>query len=376
MANTVTKVDDDYRVVWTGFFVPPESGSYRLGLSGWRNGKFTFDGKPLVEFVDAPWGSLPKLKTVRVEKGRRYPIQVVADAHGETGVGLTWKYVSEQPEADLRAAAANADVIIAVVGLTSDLEGEESSVERPGFKGGDKTTLDLPADQRKLLEQAKATGKPLVVVAMNGSPINLDWEKQNANAILEAWYPGQSGGLAVANVLSGRVDAGGRLPLTFYKNVNDLPPFDDYAMAGRTYRYFAGTPVYPFGYGLSFTSFAYSSPAVARTTDGGARVSVEVRNTGTREGTEVAQLYLDFPDAPGTPRLALRGFQRLSLRPGEVRALTFNLSTRDLSSVTPEGQHVVLAGNYTVSVGSGQPGTGVPSQSASLRIEKAIALPK
>ncbi|GAA4756626.1 glycoside hydrolase family 3 protein [Sphingomonas daechungensis] len=369
-------VDDDYRVVWTGFFVPPESGSYRLGLSGWRNGRFTFDGQPLVEFVDAPWGSLPKLKTVRVEKGRRYPIQIVADAHGETGVGLTWKYVSEQPEADLRAAAANADVIIAIVGLTSDLEGEESSVERPGFKGGDKTTLDLPTDQRKLLEQAKATGKPLVVVAMNGSPINLDWEKQNANAILEAWYPGQSGGLAVANVLSGRVDAGGRLPLTFYKNVNDLPPFDDYAMAGRTYRYFAGTPVYPFGYGLSFTSFAYSSPAVVRTTDGGARVSVEVRNTGPREGNEVAQLYLDFPDAPGTPRLALRGFQRLSLKPGEVRALTFNLSTRDLSSVTPEGRHVVLAGNYTVSVGSGQPGTGVPSQSASLRIEKAIALPK
>jgi beta-glucosidase len=369
-------VKEDYRVVWSGYFVAPESGSYRLGLSGWRNGRFTFDGRPLVEFVDAPWGSLPKLKTVRVEKGHRYPIEIVADAHGETGVGLTWKYVSEQPETDLKAAAADSDVIVAVVGLTSDLEGEESSVDRPGFKGGDKTTLDLPADQRKLLEQAKATGKPIVVVAMNGSPVNLSWEKQNANAILEAWYPGQSGGLAVANLLSGRTDPGGRLPLTFYKGVEDLPPFDEYAMAGRTYRYFAGTPVYPFGYGLSYTSFVYSSPKVSRTADGELRVSAEVRNTGDRTGNEVAQLYLDFPEAPGTPRLALRGFQRLSLKPGETRAVTFDLSPRDLSSVTPEGQHVVLAGSYTVSVGSGQPGTGVPSQSAPLRIERATALPK
>ena len=369
-------VNDDYRVVWSGYFIAPESGSYRLGLSGWRDGTFMFDGQPLVEFVDAPWGSLPKLKTVRVEKGRRYPIEIIADAHGETGVALTWKYVSEQPEADLKAAAANADVIVAVVGLTSDLEGEESSVERPGFKGGDKTTLDLPADQRKLLEHARATGKPIVVVAMNGSPINLSWEKQNANAILEAWYPGQSGGLAVANVLSGRTDPGGRLPLTFYKSAEELPPFDDYAMAGRTYRYFTGTPVYPFGYGLSFTSFAYSPPTVVRTANGGVRVSASVRNTGGRAGNEVAQIYLDFPEAPGTPRLALRGFQRLSLKPGEARRVTFDLSPRDLSSVTPEGQHVVLAGSYTVSVGSGQPGTGVPSQSAPLRIQKAMALPK
>ena len=372
----IAAVNDDYRVVWSGYFVPPESGSYRLGLSGWRNGRFTFDGQPLVEFVDAPWGGLPKLKTVRVEKGHRYRIEIAADAHGETGVGLTWKYVSERPEYDLKAAAANADVIVAVVGLTSDLEGEESSVERPGFKGGDKTMLDLPADQRKLLEQAKATGRPLVVVAMNGSPINLGWEKQNANAILEAWYPGQSGGLAVANVLSGRADPGGRLPLTFYKGVEDLPPFDDYSMTGRTYRYFTGTPIYPFGYGLSFTSFAYSSLKVSRTADGGARVSAQVRNNGGRAGNEVAQLYLNFPEAPGTPRLALRGFQRLSLKPGEARTVNFELSPRDLSSVTPEGEHVVLAGSYTVSVGSGQPGTGVPSQSSPLRTEKGTVLPK
>ena len=177
-------------------------------------------------------------------------------------------------------------------------------------------------------------------------------------------------------MLSGRADPGGRLPLTFYKGVEDLPPFDDYSMTGRTYRYFTGTPIYPFGYGLSFTSFAYSSLKVSRTADGGARVSAQVRNNGGRAGNEVAQLYLNFPEAPGTPRLALRGFQRLSLKPGEARTVNFELSPRDLSSVTPEGEHVVLAGSYTVSVGSGQPGTGVPSQSSPLRTEKGTVLPK
>ncbi|NUR45989.1 MAG: glycoside hydrolase family 3 protein [Sphingomonas sp.] len=369
-------VKEDHRVVWSGFLVAPETGAYRLGLSGWQNGKLLFAGKPLVEFVNAPWGSLPKLKTVQMVKGRRYPLEVTADVHGSPGIGLTWKRVSIQPEADLKAAAAKSDVIVAVVGLTSDLEGEESAVELPGFRGGDKTTLELPADQRKLLDQAKATGKPLIVVAMNGSPINLSWEKQNAAAILEAWYPGQSGGLAVANVLTGRSDPGGRLPLTFYRGVDDLPPFDDYDMSGRTYRYFRGTPVYPFGYGLGFTTFAYGPLAVSPLPDGGMRIATQVRNTGSRSGDEVTQLYLNFPNAPGTPRIALRGFSRLSLQPGEARTVTFDLSPRDLSSVTPGGVHTVLAGRYRVSVGSGQPGTGVPVQSAEFGIDRPVVLPE
>jgi len=309
-----------------------------------------------------------------MEKGHRYPVEVAADAHGGAGVGLSWKRVSRNPEAELAAAAANADVIVAVVGLTSDLEGEESPVDLPGFKGGDKTTLDLPPDQRRLLEQAKATGKPLIVVAMNGSPINLSWEKANASAIVEAWYPGQSGGLAVARVLSGRSDPGGRLPLTFYKSVDELPPFDDYAMSGRTYRYFTGKPVFPFGYGLSFTTFAYAPLKVMSGPGGAVRVTTQVRNVGNRSGDEVAELYLNFPKAPGTPRIALRGFRRLSLEAGEARAVTFDLMPRDLSSVTPGGVHRVLAGPYRVSVGSGQPGTGVPVQSAYFRIRKAATL--
>jgi beta-glucosidase len=376
----LAQVSDHHRVVWTGFLIPPETGSYRLGLSGFMSGSLRFEGKPFVDLKDAPWGSLPTMKTVRLEKGRRYPITVTGDAHtGTTGVGLVWKRISTAPERDLKAAAAQADVLVAVVGLTSDLEAEESPVKIPGFEGGDKTSLGLPPDQQALLVQARATGKPIVLVAMNGSPLDLSWAKDNAAAIVEAWYPGQAGGLAVGNILSGRTNPSGRLPLTFYRSLEDLPPFGDYSMAGRTYRYFTGKPVYPFGYGLSYTRFAYGRLAVAPVggdSSKGIRVTTEVRNAGDRAGDEVSQLYLDFPDDPGAPRIALRGFQRVALKPGESRALRFDLTPRDLSAVTTDGVRKVLMGDYRVSVGSGQPGTGVPGESAGFAIAKEVTLPK
>jgi beta-glucosidase len=271
----------------------------------------------------------------------------------------------------LRAAAKASDALVAVVGLTSDLEAEEAPISVPGFKGGDKPTLDLPADQQALLEQAKATGKPLIVVLMNGSPVNLAWAKANADAIVEAWYPGQAGGLAVGNVLSGKTNPAGRLPLTFYRSVEDLPPFGDYAMKGRTYRYFTGTPVYPFGYGLSYTSFAYASLSVRSNADGSITVTTQVHNTGRRAGDEVAQLYLDFPKVDGAPRIALRGFQRVHLAPGERRDLTFMLTPRDLSAVDAGGTRMVMKGDYRVSIGSGQPDTGVPTRSTPFQIDSA-----
>jgi beta-glucosidase len=372
----LAQVSDHHRVVWTGFVVPSETGQYRIGLAGFQSGAMTFEGKAFVDLKDAPWGSLPSMKTVHLEKGHRYPIEVSGEAHtGNAGVGLVWKRVSADPEHDLAAAAAHADVLVAVVGLTSDLEAEESPVRIPGFSGGDKTTLDLPPDQQALLERAKATGKPLVVVAMNGSPINLSWARDNAAAILEAWYPGQSGGLAVGNILSGKANPSGRLPLTFYKSLDQLPAFGDYSMAGRTYRYFTGTPVYPFGYGLSYTQFGYAPLDVTTGTDG-VRITTTVRNAGARPGEEVAQLYLQFPSDPGAPRIALRGFQRVMLKPGEARSITFELSPRDLSAVSVEGVRRVLAGTYRVSVGSGQPNTGVASESASFTIPEEQPLPQ
>ncbi len=369
----LAKVADVHRTEWTGFLVPPESGTYRVGLSG-SGGTLTLDGKTISDRRKARWNDLPGMTTLKLEGGRRYAIR----AEG-SGVNLVWKRVSDAPSADLRRAAAAADVLVAVVGLTSDLEAEETGVSVPGFSGGDKTTLDLPADQIAMLEEAKATGKPIVLVAMNGSPINLAWAKANTAAVLEAWYPGETGGTAAANILTGRTNPSGRLPLTFYRSTADLPPFGDYAMKGRTYRYFAGTPVYPFGHGLSFTRFGYTIPTVTPVTGGaenGIRVTTRLTNQGDRPGEEVAQLYLNFPDRPGTPRVALRGFQRVALKPGEARTVSFTLTPRDLSSVTPDGARSVAAGSYRVTVGGGQPGTGAAGQSASFTARQSKELPK
>ncbi|SFN81087.1 glycoside hydrolase family 3 C-terminal domain-containing protein [Sphingomonas sp. OK281] len=369
----LARVTDVHRTEWTGFLVPPESGTYRVGLSG-SGGTLTLDGKMISDRRKTRWNDLPGMTTVKLEGGKRYAIR----AEG-SGIDLVWKRVSDAPSAELRRAAAAADVLVAVVGLTSDLEAEETGVTVPGFSGGDKTTLDLPADQIAMLEQAKATGKPIVLVTMNGSPINLAWAKDNAAAVLEAWYPGETGGTAAANILTGRTNPSGRLPLTFYRSVGDLPPFGDYAMKGRTYRYFAGTPVYPFGHGLSYTKFGYAPLTVTPARGGaenGLRVTTRLTNQGDRPGEEVAQLYLDFPDRPGTPRIALRGFQRVALRPGEARSVTFDLSPRDLSSVALDGARSVAAGTYRVTVGAGQPGTGVAGQTASFTARQSAELPK
>ncbi len=370
---TLAQVNDVRHTEWTGFLVPPETGTYRVGLSG-AGGTLTLDGKTVSDRRKARWNDLPGMTTLKLEGGKRYALR----AEG-SGVDLVWKRVSDAPSAELRRAAAAADLLVAVVGLTSDLEAEETGVSVPGFSGGDKTTLDLPADQIAMLEQARTLGKPIVLVAMNGSPINLAWAKDNAAAVLEAWYPGETGGTAAANILTGKTNPSGRLPLTFYRSTADLPPFGDYAMKGRTYRYFAGTPVYPFGHGLSYTRFGYTTPTVTPAAGGaenGIRVTTQLTNQGDRPGEEVAQLYLNFPDRPGVPRVALRGFQRVALRPGEARTLTFALSPRDLSSVTPDGARSVAAGSYRVTVGAGQPGSGAVGQSASFTARQSKELPK
>ena len=371
--------DAPRRVTWTGSLVPTATGTYRLGVSG-AGSELMFDGKMLVAAGARPAADLPSFEVVTLEKGRRYPLRITNDARFQSrSPGLFWKRISLQAEKDLAAAVAKADLVVAAVGLTSDLEGEEMKIDMEGFSGGDKTSLDLPADQRKLLEQVKATGKPLVVVALNGSTIDLSWAKENAAAIIEAWYPGQAGGLAVANVISGKVNPAGRLPLTFYRNVADLPPFSDYSMKNRTYRYFTGTPVYAFGYGLSYTTFEYGPPKL-EPVDGnlehGVRVTTVVSNTGKRAGEEVAQVYLEPPRYEGAPRLALRGFQRFELQPGERKTITLTLSPRDLSFVTRDGVRQMMNGEYRVNVGGGQPGTGVATQSVAFSVPRVVSIPE
>ena len=286
---------------------------------------------------------------------------------------------NDTPDPAAIAAARNADVVIAVVGITSHLEGEEMPIDLPGFQGGDRTRLAMPQPEENLVRAVAATGKPLVVVLMNGSALAVNWEKAHANAILEAWYSGEEGGAAIAATLSGRNDPAGRLPVTFYTGVAQLPKFEDYSMAGRTYRYFDGQPLWPFGYGLSYTTFGYGDLTLpARPIDAGGPLSasVKVTNTGQVAGDEVVQLYLKFPGVPGAPLRALRAFQRVHLKPGASQVVRFHLTPRDLSMVTEAGDRIVAQGTYGVSVGGGQPGTGAPSVSGSFQVSGQVELPE
>ena len=297
---------------------------------------------------------------------------------GPSGPTLSWQPALNDI-ATAVAAARQADVVVAVVGITRNLEGEQMPVNVPGFEGGDRTSIDLPKDEEDLIEVVGAVGKPLVVVLMNGSALGVNWANQNANAILEAWYPGEEGGTAIAETLAGVNNPAGRLPVTFYKSVNDLPPFDDYAMKGRTYRYFERQPLYPFGYGLSYSKFAYSNAKLsAATLKAGSdlQVDVDVRNTDSAAGDEVVQAYIVFPKLPGAPLRALRGFQRVSIRPGQTQHVRLTMNPRDLSMVNEEGTRLVAAGAYKLFVGGGQPGTGAPGTELPLTIQGEQKLPR
>jgi beta-glucosidase len=261
---------------------------------------------------------------------------------------------------DALSKARRADVVVMVLGITPSVEGEEMDVKLEGFRGGDRTDISLPKAQEELLREVHALGKPVVLVLMGGSALAVNWADANVPAIVEAWYPGEEGGAALADVLFGDYNPSGRLPVTFYKSVGDLPPFDDYSMRGRTYRYFRGEPLYPFGHGLSYTKFSYDnlsvSPRVVKAGQG-VRVSADVRNVGAREGEEVVELYLtDVAASAPVPLRSLQGVERVALRPGERRRVTFTLGPRQLSLIDERGRRVVEPGEFTVTVGGKQPG--------------------
>jgi beta-glucosidase len=361
---------------WTGFLTPNASGTYRLGVEGSGNRLF-LDGKKLVDTT----GGFPTpsgVVDVALEKGRRYAIAIESLPRRMKTARLVWMPPHPDAEARAVAAARDAEVTIAVVGITSDLEGEESGVQQEGFKGGDRTSLDLPSEEQRLLEAVQATGKPLVVIVMSGSAIALNWASEHANAIVQAWYPGEEGGTAIAETLDGTNNPSGRLPVTIYTGVDQLPDFTDYSMARRTYRYFDGQPLFPFGFGLSYTAFAYSDLKVPAAITAGEPLQVEaqVANRGIREGDDVVQLYLAFPKVPGAPRRALRGFTRIHLKPGEQQPVRFTLKDRDLSHVTPDGSHLVGPGRYEIAVGGGQPGTTAPVVTDTFEIQGERRLPR
>lgn len=267
-------------------------------------------------------------------------------------------------EAEALATAAKADVVVMVMGLNPKIEGEEG-------EGGDRTYLGLFPHQEKLLQQVAALGKPVVLVIAAGSAMAVPWAQEHIPAILDVWYPGQRGGDALADVLVGDYNPAGRLPLTFYKSDSDLPDFKDYSMVGRTYRYFTGKPLYPFGYGLSFTTFAYDKPSVKPSDDGGYDVAVPVTNTGKLAGDEVAQLYISRKDAPAgghLPLRSLRGFKRFHLLPGETRTVIFHLTPFQLAFAGADGKRSVDPGEYLIGLGGGQE----PAQQVTLVIKTLI----
>ncbi|MGA8443522.1 MAG: glycoside hydrolase family 3 C-terminal domain-containing protein, partial [Candidatus Sulfotelmatobacter sp.] len=363
-------------VQWTGWLNPTATGDYLLGLSVDGFGRLSVDGRE----VTTLWGKNINLSPVHLEKGHPVKIEILYGRNGEgkPEAQLLWTPVDNAPDPAAVAAAKNADVVVAVVGITSRLEGEEMPVSQPGFSGGDRTSLDLPKPEEALIEVLAGSGKPLVIVLMNGSALGVSWAKEHANAILESWYSGEEGGAAIAETLSGKNNPSGRLPVTFYKDVHQLPNFEDYSMKGRTY-YFEGEPLWPFGYGLSYTAFTYSNlklPDTPLNAGNSLHTSVTVANTGKAAGDEVVELYLQFPDVSGAPRRALRGFQRVHLEPGASHNIEFQLSPRDLSMVTDLGDIIMAQGKYTVSIGSGQPGTGVPSVSGNFEINGQIMLPE
>lgn len=360
LSNAQALAGDDFSVRWTGQLLPPTSGKYDLVVGANDGVRLYLDDRLVVDDWDLNERVKSHTASVDLEAGRAYRIKIeyfedIRDAE----IRLGWRRPgAKEPFEEALDAARAADAVVFVGGLTGDVEGEEMKVSYPGFAGGDRSDLRLPGSQRKLLEALQATGKPVTLVLTGGSALAVDWAQQRLPAILMAWYPGQRGGNAVADVLFGTVNPSGRLPVTFYKENEKLPAFDDYAMQGRTYRYFTGQPLYPFGHGLSYTRFEYSNLKLDRASvaaDGTIQASLTVKNVGSRAGEEVVQLYVAPKDSKQPwANKDLRGVKRVALKPGEAGNVSFTLkAANDLRHYDVDAdRYAVGAGKYEVQVGA------------------------
>jgi beta-glucosidase len=401
----------NYSVRWSGTLAVPAAGHYvflvepadAFPYSPVENYRFLLDGKVISE------GSLRKVQAnplangaavgasptaprpmdgpvapkVEVDfadsKPHEFQLEYAhsADTAGG-GITLKWEAPAQAQLDEAVERAKKADVVVAFVGLSPQLEGEEMKIKIEGFDGGDRTSLDLPAPQQKLLEALAATGKPLVVVLQSGSAVALNWTNEHAAAVLEAWYPGVEGGTAIARTLAGLNNPAGRLPVTFYKSLEGLPAFTDYSLKGRTYRYFTGKPLWGFGYGLSYTSFKYSAiklSAEALKAGDPIKATVTVTNTGTVGGDEVVEAYLKTPQAGG-PIHSLVGVERVTLAPGASKDVTLTIDPRSLSAVDDQGNRSILAGKYTLWLGGAQPEETKAISEAAFTVAGSQALAK
>ena len=417
-AHPVREIEtNNYSVRWSGALAVPAPGHYVFTLesgdsfpySPVETYRFILDGKVLSEgslrqggdlsamgnFHSAP-GASPtappqqtnhRIPSIPVDFTDTNPHQFrleYSHTGDQAGGGLTlsWVAPADAQLAEAVSQAQQADVVVAFVGLSPQLEGEEMNIKIDGFNGGDRTSLDLPAPQQKLLEALAATGKPLVVVLQSGSAVALNWANQHAQAVLEAWYPGVEGGDAIAHTLAGVNNPAGRLPVTFYASLDGLPAFTDYnfktATSGRTYRYFAGKPLWGFGYGLSYTTFTYSPVKLsADTVKAGDPIAatVTVTNSGPVAGDEVVEAYVKTPQKDG-PIQTLAGFERVNIPPGQSKDVIITLDPRTLSSVDDKGDRAILAGKYILTLGSAQPWEAQSKSEAAFTVTGSEPLPK
>ncbi|PIF02248.1 MAG: glucan 1,4-alpha-glucosidase [Draconibacterium sp.] len=351
--------DDDFSIRWTGYISPPLSGVYHIGCWGMPHLDIWLEGEKILLHHSKDHGFHHE-KAIELEAGKKYKfVYEYRNDYGDGDAKLLWSVPDSMMQQKAVAIAEKADVTVLVLGLSQRLEGEEMPIKVDGFSGGDRTHLKLPSVQRELAKAVVNTGKPVVLVLLNGSALAINEANKSIDAILSAGYPGQEGGNAVANVIFGDYNPAGRLPVTYYKSVDQLPCFEDYDMKGKTYRYFDGDPLYPFGYGLSYTTFAYNNLKIDKKVKMGnnLKVTVEVTNTGKKDGEEVVQLYLtDEIASTPRPKVQLEGFKRIFLHAGESKVVDFELTPRQLSMINEKGKRVVEPGWFTIHIGGGQPG--------------------
>jgi beta-glucosidase len=351
---------NNFSVCWTGILVPPVSGKYALGGEAMNGFRLYIDGQL---FTTAKLNEHHPRKTyelAELKAGQAYEIKVeyIQENSEYAHIELMWDMPKQNLLKEAVSLATNSDLVVLCMGLSPLLEGEEMKVKVDGFAGGDRVDIQLPKTQTDLINAIQKLGKPTVLVLLNGSAVAFNWEAENISAILEAWYPGQAGGTAIADVIFGDYNPAGRLPLTFYKSIDQIPAFDEYNMKGKTYRYFEGKPLYEFGYGLSYSTFEYSIKHAPEAITAGEHiaVAVDVKNTGKMDGDEVVQLYVSLPDSKlQKPIRSLQGFKRIHLKAGETQTIEFKLKPEQFAARDNENVAVVEQGKVLLSIGGKQP---------------------
>ena len=334
---------------YLGTFIPDDDETLLLRVAADNKVRVLVNGDTLVNIWQVRQRIQERTKELKVKRGVNYRIQI--DFVQEGGIATLHFDICKKTNPSfqqLLAQLGNAETVVFVGGISPRLEGEEMKVSEPGFKGGDRTDIELPQAQRDLLRMLHEAGKKVVFVNCSGGAMAMVPELESCDAILQGWYPGELGGQAIAEILTGQVNPSGKLPVTFYRSVNDLPDFLDYTMTNRTYRYFKGDVLFPFGYGLSYTTFAVGKPAYKNN-----KVQLTVKNTGKAEGTEVVQVYMRNTSDKEGPLKTLRAYQRVTLKAGESQTVTIDFPRECFEGWDAKTNTIrVVPGKYELMVGT------------------------